>query len=268
MLSLKRCLSIKPDYDEALTKLREFNTNLMASYPDDVQPYIDLGDGLRIAGKYEEAIPYLEQARTKAPDNTQVDYLLGQCYSHIGQYDKAVELLTVALAAKPDDYGALLEIAKTYEAMGDAEKAKTSYLALARLKPKDWATYQAIGDYYLRAGNVSAALTNYEKGLSFDPSDYSFWAGTALIYARENKKLERAKKLADRSLVLKADNPLGTKALGYISYRMKSYSEATKYLTAAKTSLPDDAEITELLAAIAEKGDEPQKKPPTGSKNR
>ena len=262
MLSLKRCLSIKPDYEPAIQKLTEFNTNLMAAYPDDVQPYIDLGDGLRIAGKYEEAIPYLEQARTKAPDNTEMYYLLGQCYSRIGRYDTAVELLTAALAAKADDYGALLELAKTYEAMGDAEKTKKSYLALTKLKSDDYATYRAVGDYYLRTDNTGTALTYYEKGLALDPSDYAFWADTALIYARENKKLERGKKLAERSLVLKADNPLGTKALGYIYYRMKNYSEAKKYLTAAGSMLPEDTEITELLGAIAEKGDTRPKPPP------
>jgi tetratricopeptide (TPR) repeat protein len=189
-----------------------------------------------------------------APDNTEVFYLLGQCYSRIGQYDRAVELLKAALAAKPDDYAALLELARTYEAMGDAENAGDSYLALVKARPGDWATYRAVGDYYMKEGSVNTALTYYEKGLALDPNDYVFWADTALIYAKQNKKLERAKKLAERSLVLKAENPLGTKALGYVYYRLKNYPEAKKYLTAAANSLADDTEITDLLSEIAEKG--------------
>jgi hypothetical protein len=48
---------------------------------------------------------------------------------------------------------------------------------------------------------------------------------------------------------------------------MKNYSEAVKYLTAAKNTLADDAEITELLGAIAEKG-QPETKTPADSKNK
>jgi tetratricopeptide (TPR) repeat protein len=112
-----------------------------------------------------------------------------------------------------------------------------------------------VAKYYMKKEEAGKALRYYEKAIALKPADYLLYAVTALIYARENKKLKRALELADQSLVLKMENGPAFKSKGYIYFKMKDYEKAKRFLMAALQKLPDDVEIRRLLAEIREKTD-------------
>jgi tetratricopeptide (TPR) repeat protein len=255
MLALKRAISIKPDYDVAVNRLIEANLSLMRSYPDDYKPYMNLGDGLRIAGRYSEAIKYLETAHNMVPENLDVLYFLGECNRGAGNYDRAIEYYEKVIAESPKDYRSHLGLAETYRARGDNDNAEKYYLMLPGLKADDAEPLITVAKFYMEKDEVSKALRYYEKAVDLNPADYLLYAVTAIVYAKENKKLKRALELADQSLVLKVENGPAFKAKGYIYFKMKDYENAKKYLIAARQKLPDDAEIRGLIAEIMEKTD-------------
>jgi len=73
------------------------------------------------------------------------------------------------------------------------------------------------------------------------------FARIAMVYAGENKRLDRALELTDRSLVLKADNAPALKAKGFIYYQMDDVDSAKTFLRAALDKNPDDVEVKTLL---------------------
>jgi tetratricopeptide (TPR) repeat protein len=107
-----------------------------------------------------------------------------------------------------------------------------------------------VADYFMEKDEVNTAIRYYEKGLDQNPSDYELYAKIAIVYARENRKLDRALELTDRSLILKADNAPALKAKGYIYYLMGDTDSARIFLRAALDKNPDDIEVKTLLTEL------------------
>ena len=154
------------------------------------------------------------------------------------------------------DYEATLALAETYAAAGESEKAESTYLKLISLRPDDVDPYVTVAEYFMGTGETNNAIRYYEKALDQNPSDYRLFAEIAMVYAGENKRLDRALELTDRSLVLKADNAPALKAKGFIYYQMEDIDSAKTFLRAALDKDPGDTEVKALLNELKSVPDE------------
>lgn len=75
------------------------------------------------AGRYAEALPYLQQAVALAPNVGGYLRALGRCYSGLGRYDEALRYLNQALALNPSDTRALNEKGHVQFKMADKHAA-------------------------------------------------------------------------------------------------------------------------------------------------
>ncbi len=60
------------------------------------------GQAYRVMERYDEAIPWLEEATEENPENFHVWLALGWCHKRVGRLDLAIQSLEEALAVAPD----------------------------------------------------------------------------------------------------------------------------------------------------------------------
>src|ERR1022692_4900700 len=115
--------------------------------PGSAEGHRDLGQVLVEAGKFHEAIPHLEQARSLTPDSSQINYPLGVALAATGRLDEAIARFESCLAAPAGtvdpgnihiDIGfALLATGRSDEAIAHFEKAVSSTSALRCSRRED-----------------------------------------------------------------------------------------------------------------------------------
>ena len=105
-------------------------------------------------GEYEQAIPYLEQARQLRPDDALVLLSLGDACTKLGQYEKAVEWLQAALRGQVDptfpldgrfiEYSARFFLGQAHQGLGRIEEATGAWRAACDLCPERSEARQAL----------------------------------------------------------------------------------------------------------------------------
>jgi adenylate cyclase len=91
---------------------------------------------LRLAGRFDEAIPVLEKAIRLNPI-TPINYLnnLAFAYAASEQYEKAVSLWNKAIERNPDYLFAYMGLTAVYQFLGDESKAREAAAEVLRIKP-------------------------------------------------------------------------------------------------------------------------------------
>jgi tetratricopeptide (TPR) repeat protein len=89
--------------------------------------------------------------------------------------------------------------------------------------------YMLLGDAYHELGNSEQSYINYEKSLEINPDNSFVLNNYAYYLSLESKDLEKAKKMAKRSIELDAnENNLDT--YGWVLYQLGEYKEALTYI--------------------------------------
>ena len=107
--------------------------------------------------------------------------------------------------------------------------------------------YMFLGDAYHESGNSEKAYDNYEKCLSLNPENSFVLNNYAYYLSLENKKLDKAAKMASKSVELDPnENNLDT--YGWVLYQLGEYEEALKYiqLSIEKTDKPSAVVLEHL----------------------
>jgi len=104
--------------------------------PKNVEKRILLGNIYYDGGKWEDAIPYYQQALDLAPDNTDVIVDLGVCYRNTHKIDEALALFDRALKIDPGKKQALFNRIVVYGIdKGDKAKARAALKAFEAKYP-------------------------------------------------------------------------------------------------------------------------------------
>jgi adenylate cyclase len=95
-----------------------------------------LGLALSVAGRPQEAIPYLEKAIRFDPSRPwPAIFFLGDTYRVMEQYERAIPLLKKALRYQPNAYMTLLVLAACYSALGREKEARATVTKLLKVNP-------------------------------------------------------------------------------------------------------------------------------------
>jgi CHAT domain-containing protein/Tfp pilus assembly protein PilF len=189
---------------------------------------------LRNAGKYDEALPYMEQAleireRRLGPDHPDVCQAingLAALHYYKGEYSKAEPLYRRALAVwekslgpeHPDVAHTLNNLATLYSALGDYVKAEPLYQRALAIKEKSLGAehpdvadslnnlanlYGALGDYAKAKQLYQSALTIKEKSLGAEHHDVADSLNNlATLYSAQGD-YAKAEQIHQRALAIK-----------------------------------------------------------------
>lgn len=174
----------------------EYGWGIVKLRRPDEPPAPVLGDydvALLDVGRFEEAIPRLQQRAVRQPEHYGVRLRLGSTLKKLGRYEEALVAFREAQAVAPDDPRSTIMIGNTYADLGDLSSAINAYhetLEAAQRAGRKGAQASAwfnIGNMYLRLADWEEAMTAYETALSINPSHAGAqqWRAEAWIRSQE-----------------------------------------------------------------------------------
>ncbi len=161
------------DYNSAINLLKE----AVRDQPQDIEPYLRLGDVLRDTGEVKRAIQIHREltVRPGIPKKTmaRIFLSLARDYAAAKRYDRASATYEQALNLAPENEKIMEELLQIYEEMGEWDKAYLLRRDIAKVRKVDdthmLALYKAyIGKMYLDRKDAKRAESNLKDALKID----------------------------------------------------------------------------------------------------
>jgi putative PEP-CTERM system TPR-repeat lipoprotein len=216
--SYKRAFEIAPNsipilsgYVALLTSAKEFRdarTVLQQAVARDPRNAPLKGDLIRLEAEIDGLDAALAKARTFTkddPENSVYDLVSVELYEKAGRPQDAIALLETAVAARPSADGLTTALSRLYISVGDLTKAEAVLTRRLAADPKSLTVRAALARLYHTTGRIDDAKKSYEGLLSQSPTDV-----VALL------------------------------GLAEIAVVQKKFTEATDYITRARTAAPND----------------------------
>lgn len=124
---------IKEHVEAELDHFRDSAKN----YPTDMRLRFEVGRRFLQLGRYDEAIPALQEGQRDPKNHMQALSLLGQCFFKKKWYSDAIDVYTRALETPDVDAGGIGKelryyLGRAYQAAGQADQAKKAYSLVAQ----------------------------------------------------------------------------------------------------------------------------------------
>jgi tetratricopeptide (TPR) repeat protein len=202
------------EHDKAIAIYRD----LLAENSLDLGYYQSLIDVLNDAGKYDESLKIVQQAKDK-----------------FGKSDPdAVSMMTGMVYYKQKKYP-------------QAEKAFKELLSRTDGKNDD--AYYFLGSVYLDQEQYKKAEDAFRKAIEINPTSSNALNALGYMYADRGIKLDEAKKLIEQALEINPSAPHILDSMGWVLFKQGDLKGAEDYVERAARQF-DDAEIYVHLGAI------------------
>ena len=159
----------KADYERAVEQL----SRAMKGSPEDSRQYRQdvqmLGLSHYLLGHIKEAIPYLEQVRSWAPDNVEMAYTLGISYIQSHSPDKAREAFARMFSVPPGSASAYLINAQMMIRQQFEEFAEKELQKALELDPKLPQANYLLGEMAIYHANLDQGIEFLKKEISVNP---------------------------------------------------------------------------------------------------
>jgi tetratricopeptide (TPR) repeat protein len=198
-------------------------------------------------GRPQDALPYLEKARTAVQSaNVDPEYVLGLCYADVARYDDARHAFAAQYGFAPDSAEAHLLAARLFlrrelrdQAAAQAEKALV-------LNPKLPLAHQLLGEAALARGDLAGAIKELEAERAINPLDGELYGRLGDAYLRAGQ-FDDAQRALNRAVLLE---PYATEPyilLGETFLKLKDPVQALHYLDHAEKMDPSNYITHNLL---------------------
>ena len=133
--------------------------------PQEVRPYVYMGNYAREMGKPERALRYYERALQLEPENAAVRGNMGNAFRDLGHFEEAIATFRGILEDHPELGDMRYSLARIYQEKEDFEQARKQYL----LVPAESFHYDLVlnnlGAMHEMEGQVDSALFYYHRAL-------------------------------------------------------------------------------------------------------
>jgi Flp pilus assembly protein TadD len=140
-------------------------------YPADFVAHFNLGAVLQAMGKFDEAIPYLNQAMLMKPASATATNNLAVSLLMTDKIDQSIQEFRKSLTLDPGYQNARFNLARALVAKGDPEGALTELLIYLKAVPDDAQAHETAGRIYASAGNIAQALPHLRRAVELQPND-------------------------------------------------------------------------------------------------
>ncbi|MFA6924142.1 MAG: tetratricopeptide repeat protein [Bacteroidales bacterium] len=190
-----KCLSIDPNYHEALNMRGVVNFNLnkfneaIVDYnkaiqlkPNDTASYIGRANSLSKINKFEEAIPdYNFYIKNKSKESDAYFYR-GVAYFSTNRFNEAMSDFNMSLKIDPKNFQAYLKRGILFYKAGKLNEAINDMNEAEKLNPSSSEIYSWRGliDYSMK--NIEKAIEDYTKAIQYNPNDIAAYVNRAGAY--------------------------------------------------------------------------------------
>jgi Flp pilus assembly protein TadD len=140
-------------------------------YPADFVAHFNLGAVLQAMGKFDEAIPYLNQAILIKPSNATARNNRAVSLLMTDKVDQAIQEFHKSLALDPAYQNARFNLARAFMAKGDSQGALSELLIYLKAVPDDAQAHETAGRIYASAGKLADALPHLRRAVELQPND-------------------------------------------------------------------------------------------------
>jgi len=170
------------------------------------------------------------------------------------QHDRLVSICRQAVAAQPDDLPLLRELGVSLLLAGRSTEAVEVFEKVAAMEPDAPELFCLLGDALLAAGRVAAGEEAYQQAVALDPEEAPHFYQRLANALADLGDLDRAEAMLNRSLAVRADDPLCLIGLAELQVRQERCDEAKKTTEAAAAFNPRFAAsyYNRLARALAE----------------
>ncbi|WP_422930487.1 tetratricopeptide repeat protein [Singulisphaera sp. PoT] len=241
-------------YDEASSTIVE----MMDRFKEERNPrtLITLGDYLRRAGKYGEAIEYLREALKLDPQNAEGQIVLGWSLLMSGKMDEGFDTIRSLLKNDPANPTCNRIYASLLVQFGRNDEAISYLKELLQRYPNNDELFQiahsSLSVAYVNIGDYGKGESELETLFQVQPDDPGVNNDLGYLYADQGKNLERAESMIRKALEEKPDESAYLDSLGWVLYKRGKFQEAVVPLEKAIKSLNSggDATIHEHLGDV------------------
>ena len=189
------------DNDPRLALQQAVMQRRIEKYPADFVAHFNLGAVLQAMGKFDEAIPYLNQALLIKPASATAANNLAVSLLMTDQVDQAIQEFRKSLALDPGYQNARFNLARALVAKGDSNDALRELLIYLQAVPDDAQAQETTGRIYASAGKLAESLPHLRRAAELRPNDSALETnlGTALAMAGNFKEAVTAFEAALRA---------------------------------------------------------------------
>ncbi len=132
-----------------------------------------------------------------------------------------------------------LRLGSIYEQQGKTDLAREQYRMAAAQDPKHARAWALVGDLSYRLGDLRDAEKAYGKALDLDPRNGDLRNNLAWVYARQERKLGRARELVERAMELNPGNaPYYLDTLGMVLLKQGELAAAIDAFERSAAAIP------------------------------
>lgn len=232
-------------------KIDDLFETLIDQYPHEASVRLLYTDYLTSTQRYAPAAEQLSFALASDPDDEKRWEMLGSLYLELEEYDKVVETADQALRYFPEDI-TLYQLASVASLENGGGELGLSYLdrALAITDPDDNVQMAQLigakGDYYYKEEQPDSAFVYYNQALKYNPEDAMLLNNAAYYLACEDKDLDRALELIEKSISISPENVNSLDTYAWVLFKRKDYAKAKEQIDAV-LELPDGGDNFETL---------------------
>lgn len=208
-------------------KARQRLLVILSEYPNNVGAMHELARVEDFQGRPDEAIRWLEKARSVDPDALRVIVYLVGVYLRTDHAHLALEVATEAESRYPDNLDVMAALGQSYLGMGNQARAQVIFRRMTKLAGYDTKQLYRIARYLLAANAEDDAIWALQKAVQGDPDFVPAQvalAETELRSGNTDKALERARALKIRY----PERTFGYRLVGDVLMHKKSYDDAVK----------------------------------------
>lgn len=137
----------------------------LASNPEDIGGYTQMGQCFYFTQAYDRAIEVYERGVNIAPDNSYFHNMLGYSYIGLLQYDEAISAFQGMIDVAPDDPNSYDSMAEGYCLKGDTTTAIQFYDRALSTDSSFSNPYYMLGQIYYERGQNEKAAMHFERFL-------------------------------------------------------------------------------------------------------
>lgn len=154
-------------------------------YPADFVAHFNLGAVLQVLGKFDEAVPYLNQAILIRPANSTAHNNLAVSLLMSDKADQAIQEFRKSLELDPSYENARFNLARALMAKGDSNAALSELLVYLKAVPDDAQAHETVGRIYASSRNLAQAVPHLRRAVELQPKDSALQTnlGAALAMA-------------------------------------------------------------------------------------
>lgn len=237
------------DYYKKITVMEPASENARIAY-------INMGNIMDDAGRYEEAIESYKKSLLISPKDDAALYNLGIAYKHAGRIELAMEVWKKAAELNPDNPRPHLAIADFYYEKKYMDMAMDEYQKILRRWPNIQDAHFNLGAVYYHTNQLDYAIGEYKKVLEIN--DRNDLARKALVNlailttkkSPDEKGFEEATNYAQKALLLKANDAEAIFSLGVVYYRREMTEKAIDLMYQVVRASKDTKRIAEAYNYI------------------